>query len=84
MDPSRAFEPGVVEVLVIVALLPGIDLAVLNHDFMTTLMTDLIYLLIPGRGSDAVGIQRLHLWDSSLGQNTLNVVFSVRSPNCSC
>ena len=41
---------------------------------MTVLITELKYLSIPGRGFDAVGIQRLHLWDSSLDQNTLNVV----------
>ena len=40
---------------------------------MTVLITELKYLPIPGRGFAAVGIQRLHLWDSSLDQNTLNV-----------
>ena len=54
-----------------------------NRDFMTALLTYLRYLSIPGSGFDAVGIQQLHLWDSSLGQNTLNVVLMYVSLNYS-
>lgn len=74
MGPSRAFGPEAVEVLVADAPLPGIDLVVLNRNFMTVLISELKYLSIPGCGFDAVGIQRLRLWDSSLDQNTLNIV----------